>query len=179
MEFHLTESLLWKMFFKVTSDKDFQVTSDQIRNSIGRSINLALLSGRSSGAREPFLSPIFLHFLTVFGKNYAKQECIPVGCVPAARWPYAGVCFPGDAKKIQNKKIPKKNWGGGLVLGGMSGLGVSGPGGCLVQGVSGPGGIWSRRVSGPRGVSGPGVCVWYPSMNWSRHPPREQNDRQV
>ena len=24
-----------------------------------------------------------------------KQECIPVGCVPAAHWPYAGVCFPG------------------------------------------------------------------------------------
>ena len=24
-----------------------------------------------------------------------EQECIPVGCVPAARWPYAGVCFEG------------------------------------------------------------------------------------
>ena len=24
-----------------------------------------------------------------------KQECIPVGCIPAARRPYAGVCFPG------------------------------------------------------------------------------------
>ena len=24
-----------------------------------------------------------------------KQECIPVGCVPAARRPYAGVCFSG------------------------------------------------------------------------------------
>ena len=27
--------------------------------------------------------------------NSDKQECIPVGCVPAARRPYAGVCFPG------------------------------------------------------------------------------------
>ena len=33
-----------------------------------------------------------------------KQECIPVGCVPAAHWPYAGVCFPG----------------GGVLLGGFS-----------------------------------------------------------
>ena len=24
-----------------------------------------------------------------------KQECIPVGCVLAAHWPYAGVCFLG------------------------------------------------------------------------------------
>ena len=64
-------------------------------------------------------------------------------------------------------------------------------------GVSAPG-----RVSAPRGVSAPwvgvcswgcllqgvGVCsggcllpegVWYPSMHWGRHPPREQNDKQV
>ena len=24
-----------------------------------------------------------------------EQECIPVGCVPAAHWPYAAVCFGG------------------------------------------------------------------------------------
>ena len=24
----------------------------------------------------------------VFGKTFAKQECIPVGCVPSAHWPY-------------------------------------------------------------------------------------------
>ena len=29
-------------------------------------------------------------------KILQKQECIPVGCVPAARLPYAGVCFPGE-----------------------------------------------------------------------------------
>ena len=28
-------------------------------------------------------------------KNKFKQECIPVGCVPAAHWPYAWVCFGG------------------------------------------------------------------------------------
>ena len=38
-----------------------------------------------------------------------NQECIPVGCVPAAHWPYAGVCFPvwGGSP-----------WQGGLLLGG-------------------------------------------------------------
>ena len=35
-----------------------------------------------------------------------KQECIPVGCVPAARWPYAGVCFPGGGVW---------SWEGGMV----------------------------------------------------------------
>ena len=44
------------------------------------------------------------------------QECIPVLCVPTARRPYAGVCFPG---------------GGGGVSG-RGGGGVPGPGGfCL------------------------------------------------
>ena len=37
----------------------------------------------------------FFHFHAVFGKNLAKQECIPVGCVPATHWPYARVCFQG------------------------------------------------------------------------------------
>ena len=68
-----------------------------------------------------------------------KQECIPVGRVPAARRPYAGVCFPG---------------------GGLPGLG----GVCLVQGVS----AWSGgAVSDPGGgLPGPwvvsdlgGVCL--------------------
>ena len=63
---------------------------------------------------------------------YRKVECIPVGCVPAARWPYAGVCFPG----------------GCLVRGGSAPRG-----GCLVRGVC------SRRVSG-RGVWSGGVCSW-------------------
>ena len=29
-------------------------------------------------------------------KIECEQECIPVGCVPAAYWPYAGVCFSGS-----------------------------------------------------------------------------------
>ena len=50
-------------------------------------------------------------------KKYKGQECIPVGCVPAARRPYAGVCFPG----------------GCLVRGGLLPEGVSGPGGVVSQ----------------------------------------------
>ena len=65
-----------------------------------------------------------------------KQEYIPVGCVPAARRPYAGVCFRGGGA-----------WSGGVVV--VSGLG----GWCLVGVVvSGPGG-W---VSAPGGVGIPG-----------------------
>ena len=54
-----------------------------------------------------------------FLECFIEQECIPVGCVPAARRPYAGVCFPG-------------------------GGGVPGPGGrvvCLVRGVVCRGGV--------------------------------------
>ena len=37
--------------------------------------------------------------MNYFANSYwdvtSKQECIPVGCVLAARRPYAGICFPG------------------------------------------------------------------------------------
>ena len=69
--------------------------------------------------------------------RFFEQECIPVGCVPAARRPYAGVCFPG---------------GGCLVRGG-----------CLLLGGLLQGGFWSGRGwcawSGGGGVPGPGGCV--------------------
>ena len=29
------------------------------------------------------------------GNKIKEQECIPVGCLPAAHWPYAGLYFPG------------------------------------------------------------------------------------
>ena len=51
-----------------------------------------------------------------------RQECIPVGCVPAARRPYAGVCFQE---------------GGCLLREGVCSGGVSAPGGwgvCLLPG---------------------------------------------
>ena len=71
-----------------------------------------------------------------------KQECIPVGCVPAAYWPYAGVCFPGGGWSGSGG-VP----GGGCIPGGLL-WGGSGPGGGLLRG-----------------------GVWYPSMHWGRTPP--------
>ena len=60
------------------------------------------------------------------------QECIPVGCVPAARRPYAWVCFPGGGGR--GCLLP----GGGC----LPGLGGSALGGvCLVRGVSALGGV--------------------------------------
>ena len=114
-------------------------------------------------------------------QTYLKQECIPVGCVPAARWLYAGVCFRGGMQKIKSEKKSKGVsgpggvcllWGGYLVLGGLvpGGCLVSRGGclvprgGCLVRGVSALGGVWSQGclvsgVSGLGGVWSQGVCV--------------------
>ena len=89
----------------------------------------------------------YRHWFEFPSKHLYKQECIPVGCVPAARRPYAGVCFPGGGV-----------WSGGCLV-----RGESGPGVCLVWGgVSGRGG-WCLvggvcLVHG--GVPGPGGCAW-------------------
>ena len=91
-----------------------------------------------------------------------KQECIPVGCVPADRWPYSGVCCSGGVY---------------LVPGGCSwsqGGGCSWSGGC----VPGPGGCtWSRGgfvylVQGEGVYLVPGGCL-------VRYSPREQNEWQT
>ena len=61
--------------------------------------------------------------------NY-KQECIPVGCVPAARRPYAGVCF-------RLRGSGQRGGGGVSAPGGVSGLGGLLPGsGVWLGGVS-------------------------------------------
>ena len=72
-------------------------------------------------------------------KYKTKQECIPVGCVPAARRPYAGGCFPGGVSGP----------------GGSGPGGVSGPGG----GVSALGGVWCLVLGGVCSQGG------YPSMH--------------
>ena len=56
---------------------------------------------------------------------HTRQECIPVGCVPAARRPYAGVCFPGGSLSWGGS-VP----GGSLLRGGSGGLWSGGGGGC-------------------------------------------------
>ena len=60
---------------------------------------------------------------------FHEQECIPVGCVPPARLPYAGVCF-------SEEEVPAWSQGGCT---------------CLVPGgvyLPGPGGVpaWSLGV---------------------------------
>ena len=74
-----------------------------------------------------------------------KQECIPVGCVPAARRPYAGVCFPGGVCLV---------WGGSAWSGGCAW-----PGGCA----------WSGGWCLPGwGVSAwSGGCAWLGGCAWS------------
>ena len=76
--------------------------------------------------------------ITLSRWEHFKQECIPVGCVPAAHWPYAAVYFPGGVCLV---------WGGLLLRGGLPG-----PGGCL-PGLGGS--PWSAGVSAwlVRGVS--------------------------
>ena len=67
----------------------------------------------------------YLDTQVVINQTWIKreQECIPVGCVPAARWPYAAVCL----------------WGGVCSWGGA-------PGGCLLPGGLLWGGVCSRGV---------------------------------
>ena len=88
-------------------------------------------------------------------EHFYQQECIPVGCVPAARRPYACVCFPGGGVSAWSgggvcllRGVGGVGWcllpGGGC----LPGWGVSAPGGvCLVWGVS----AWSGGVSAPGG----------------------------
>ena len=117
----------------------------------------------SDGSKEGNFFFIFMQFSA---KNYAKQECIPVGCVPATRRPYAGVSFLGGFVCLV--------WGGVCLVRGVSALGVSAwsrgsawSGGiCLVQGggLPGPGG-WSAWLGGWGVVlGGPGLG----GSAWSR-----------
>ena len=83
-------------------------------------------------------------------KIHLWQECIPVGCVPAARRPYAGVCFPS--------RVGEGVWSGGvcLVWGGV----------CLVQGDVWSGGMVCQ-VRGGGGVPGQGgVCLVWGGLVW-------------
>ena len=95
-----------------------------------------------------------------------KQDCIPVRCIPPARWPYLPVCSP------------LRGGGGGCLpdLGGVC-LVLGEGGACLVRGgaclVQGGCLVWGRCLVW--GGAWFGGClvrgVWYPSMHWGRHPP--------
>ena len=103
-------------------------------------------------------------------------ECIPVGCVPAAHRPYAGVSFPGSLTGpggvcLVRGCLPGPRGGGVSAWSGGSGPRecLSGPRGvCLVQGGSAWsqggvclvwGGVWSQ------GGSAWSWGGWYPSMH--------------
>ena len=104
-----------------------------------------------------------------------QQECIPVGCVPAARRPYSEVCCSGGGGLV---------WLGGCLVWGESGLGVSGlggvwsgVGGCLVQGgCLLQGGVWSGGCLVQecllRGVWSGRVSARYPPPGPDQVPPR-------
>ena len=96
-----------------------------------------------------------------------QQECIPVGCVPAARRPYAGVCFPGLGLPgpegggvvclVQGGASLAGGWGspcqwGGGVLPGRGGVVCLVRGGLLAQG----GSPCRGGLPGPRGDGLPG-----------------------
>ena len=94
---------------------------------------------------------ILLHDVAL---SLGTRDCIPVGYIAPARWPYlpaysaVGVCVSA--------------------LGGV----------CCQGGVCSQRGVCSRGVCSwgclLRGVPGPGGG-WYPSMHWGKPPPREQN----
>ena len=77
--------------------------------------------------------------MTSTTKRNSKQECIPVGCVLAAHWPYARVCFGGCLLRgvclLLGGVYP---WGVCLLLGGLPPGGVSALGGVCSWGVSAP-----------------------------------------
>ena len=79
-------------------------------------------------------------------RSLPKQECIPVGCVLTAHWPYPRVCSPGGCVLPEGGACPRgvrASQGGCMPAGGQ--------GGCLLPGGSASGG-------------------WYPSMHWA-YPP--------
>ena len=96
----------------------------------------------------------------LFSNQIIQQVCIPVGCVPAASRPYAGVCFPGGGCLLP---------GGGVSASG----GVSGPRGVVVCFGGGVGLVRGGGVSG-LGGSAPGGVVSQHALRQT--PPCEQNE---
>ena len=99
-------------------------------------------------------------------KNSEQQECIPVGCVPAAQWPYAGICFRGGGVCSRRGSA----LGGGCLLpGGVCYQGVLLLGGvCSEGGVSALGGVCSQG-----GVGGCGI----PACTQAAPPVNRMTDR--
>ena len=71
-------------------------------------------------------------------RTNSQQECIPVGCVPAASRPYVGVCFQGV---YLLRGVPGLGGSAPRRVPGPGGFVYSRGGGCLVRGVCSRGGI--------------------------------------
>ena len=91
-------------------------------------------------------------FHDMLRKGMNQQVCIPVGCVPAAHWLSAS----------QGCLVLGGVWSGGCVWSWGCLVGGCGPVGCLLLGGVVCGDVWSWGV-------------WYPSMHWGRHPPRQNH----
>ena len=87
-----------------TSDRNLEC-NQYLHRKFETSKTSSLLRCRTHGCSKSW-SKITVHFIWVSNQiienaNHhslivkVEQECIPVRCVPAARRPYAGVCFPG------------------------------------------------------------------------------------
>ena len=106
-------------------------------------------------------SPIKLGWNIFALRSIFKQDCIPVGCVPPAHWPYLPAC------SARGRGVSA--WGGVCSQGG-----APGPGGVC----SGGGGVCSGGMSAPRGVCllrggvpGPGGYLVRYSPPVDRHTP--------
>ena len=99
----------WKHYYQVneqTYDKCKTINKNKYFDFCNNTFYLFSPSNNSALRHFPLLAIFCLYFLMIlflrtrleiqhFEFHYFKQECIPVGCVPAARWPYAAVCFLG------------------------------------------------------------------------------------
>ena len=145
----------WDLKFKVEG-KGTQETF-VLFSKIGNHYVIAILSQNERGSRK-----------VTKCKTKLKQECIPVGCVPAARRPYAGVCFQGGVLPVGGFSMP-----GGFSLRGGSPCQGGSPcrGGSPCQG---GGSHWSGGVLHAGGFSMPGGVL--PAGVVSGEPPCEQNE---
>ena len=123
------------------------------------------------------VSSLLTHIFTL------KEECIPVGCVPAARRLYAGVCFRGGV--CSGGVCSGGVCSGGSASGESAPGGVSAPVGVLSRGGSAPWGSCCLGVSAPRGLlqggvwSQGGVCWggWYPACTEADPPVNRMTNR--
>ena len=104
-----------------------------------------------------------------------EQDCIPVGCVPPACWPYPSM-HCADRRCTYRGGVPAR---GCTCLGDVPAQGCTCLGGVPARGVYVLGGVPARGVytwgctclGGVPAQGGVYVLGVYPNMQWGRHPP--------